>query len=140
MTLIGDITTQLIKHEGLRLKAYQCTKGYTTIGYGRNLDTKGIDKAEALYLLQNDITECIEDLRTIFENWHKIDDIRKKALVDMRFNLGPAGFRSFKKMIAAIKRNDYLEASKQMVDSVWYRQIGHRGLLLVRQMKSDFLM
>ena len=46
----------LKRHEGLRLKPYQDTIGKLTIGYGRNLDDRGISKEEAEYLLRNDIS------------------------------------------------------------------------------------
>jgi len=36
--LLDRILEQLVRHEGLRLKAYRCTTGKLTIGYGRNLD------------------------------------------------------------------------------------------------------
>ena len=43
-------------HEGLRHFPYQCTAGRTTIGYGRNLDDKGLTLAECEVLLDNDLT------------------------------------------------------------------------------------
>ena len=41
--------------EGVVLQAYECSAGYTSIGIGRNLDTRGITEDEAMYLLNNDI-------------------------------------------------------------------------------------
>ena len=47
MSVIHIAKSSLRAHEGLRLKAYQCTADKTTIGYGRNLDDKGISNEEA---------------------------------------------------------------------------------------------
>ena len=63
------LTAQLTKHEGLRLKPYHCPAGKLTIGIGRNLEDKGITEKEAVMLLENDIHECIEDLKTIFQGF-----------------------------------------------------------------------
>ena len=48
---------QLALHEGLRLKPYKCTSGALTIGYGRNLDARGITEAEAEMMLSHDIDD-----------------------------------------------------------------------------------
>jgi len=53
--------------EGLRLKPYHCTAGKLTIGYGRNLEDRGITEAEAEYLLENDVSEIYEDLAEIYD-------------------------------------------------------------------------
>jgi lysozyme len=45
----------LKRDEGLRLKPYQDTVGKWTIGYGRNLDDRGISKYEAEAMLRNDV-------------------------------------------------------------------------------------
>ena len=117
----------------LRTKVYICPAGKLTIGVGRNLEDKGITKNEALFLLQNDIAECRNDLRNFW--WFKnLDPIRQKVLIDMRLNLGATGFRQFKKMIACLEVGDYAGASDQMMDSRWYKQVGDRGKRLVRMM------
>jgi lysozyme len=99
------------------------------------LKKRGITKDEALFLLVNDISECIKDLKT-FTWFDQLDDIRVKVVVDMRFNLGAGGFRQFKKMIAALARGDYKAAAAEMVDSAWYHQVGNRSKRLVRMMES----
>ena len=160
---MGTIEDQLVLHEGLRLEPYICPAGYWTIGVGRNLESKGltgaeqkfifgrddyskqeviellkkrgISKDEALFLLVNDISECIKDLKT-FTWFDQLDDIRAKVVVDMRFNLGAGGFRQFKKMIAALAAGDYTAAAAEMVDSAWYHQVGTRARRLVEMMRT----
>ena len=134
---LDDLEKQLIRHEGLKLKPYKCTAGKTTIGVGRNLDDKGISEDEAIYLLREDILECITDLYTVFNsNWHNLTKPRMDALIDLRFNLGPTRFRKFKKMILAVKNMDYSKAADEMKNSIWYIQVGQRGETLVKMMRE----
>jgi lysozyme len=58
---------QVTRHEGLRLKPYLCPAGKLTIGIGRNLEGKGITEQEAVMLLENDIQECLDDLKPLFD-------------------------------------------------------------------------
>lgn len=140
MNTIGFYTAarELVrKHEGLRLKVYRDTAGKLTIGYGRNLDDKGISNSEAETLLDNDLKEVYGDLETIFSKTIWDEDInRLAALVSMRFNLGPAGFRKFKKMIEAVRNRDWNEAANQAKDSQWYSQVGVRGQEIVDLLKG----
>ena len=131
-------TELLIKHEAIRLKPYRCPAGKLTIGIGRNLEDKGISRAEAIFLCENDILDAIEDLNDIFGplSSNELTEARQLVLVDMRFNLGPGGFRTFKKMIAAVKVGDWEEAAAQMKDSAYFKQVGSRGLRLYNMMKG----
>ena len=123
-------------YQGLRLKPYRCPAGKLTIGIGRHLEDKGITEKEAVMLLENDIQECIEDLETVFQGFDLLPEAVQLALVDMRFNLGPGRFRHFKKMIAAVKDQDFGRAGAEMKDSRWYGQVGRRAETLVNMMSN----
>lgn len=99
---------------------YQCPAGKTTIGYGRNIQEIGISAEEARDLLDNDINVCIVDLGS-FPWFQALDPIRQRAVVDMRFQLGPAGFRGFARMIEALEDGDYAAAAAHALDSKWAR-------------------
>ena len=129
------LSDQLIRHEGLRLKLYSDSLGVPTIGVGRNLRDKGISHAEAMLLLDNDLDEVLVDLQT-FPWWAALDPVRQRVLVDLRFNLGPTRFRGFKRMLRKISEQDYPLAAAAMRDSLWYRQVGQRGVRLARMMVS----
>ncbi len=139
-TLKKIVTQQLLENEGLKLKPYRCPAGKLTIGIGRNLEDKGISENEALYLLNNDISACIADLQKLFTNAESFENLPENVqavLVDMRFNLGAAGFRNFKKMIKAVKENDFAQAALEMQDSKWFEQVGNRGKRLVAMMEQE---
>ena len=114
---VRDLIT---RHEGYRRTPYHCTAGILTIGIGRNLDDVGIDREEARYLLDRDIARATDDLAS-FGWFHVLDVIRQRALIDMRFQLGPTRFRGFGKMIAALARQDYATAAAEALDSKWAR-------------------
>jgi len=131
----ADIARKFLKrHEGLRLKAYQCTAGKTTIGYGRNLDDRGISIKEAEAMLQSDIAECISDLES-FPYWNNLNEYRQACLIDMRFCLGGQGFRAFKQMHAAIQSNEFTRAADEMLNSRFAKQVGRRALNLADVMR-----
>jgi lysozyme len=114
------LRADLLRDEGLRLKPYRCPAGKLTIGVGRNIDDRGISESEALCLLDNDISECQADLRS-FEWFARLDSVRQRALLNMRFQLGPAGFRGFTKMLQALAAGDMVAAARHGADSKWAR-------------------
>lgn len=113
-----QLRAQVMRHEGYRSKPYRCSAGKLTIGYGRNLEDVGIDKDEARYLLDRDIVKALVDLAT-FGWFHSLDSVRQRALVNMRYQLGPTRFRGFKRMIAALSKKDYQAAAVAAADSKW---------------------
>ncbi len=112
-----DIAVSMIKrHEGLRLKVYTDTVGKPTIGWGRNLEDKGITREEASVLLNNDIAETAAWLNTL--PWFDALNIARQAVImDMAFNLGRHGLLGFPKMIAALAEQNYLHAASEILDS-----------------------
>ncbi len=123
------------KHEGLRLKPYRCTADKLTIGYGRNLEDVGISKDEAEILLHHDIQKVIKQLSTI--PWfNKLSDVRKSVLIDMCFNLGFEGLMKFRRTLALIESQLYVQAAEEMLDSRWADQVGSRAQTLSKMMKT----
>ena len=127
-----DITDYIIKHEGTEKKGdrhivYQCSSKRWTLGYGRNVQDRGISEAEALYLLENDIWECFKDLQTIFPEWEQLSHNCRTVLLDMRFQLGATGFRGFKRLIQAIRTGDIEKAIQSIKESLYYKQVPNRA-------------
>jgi lysozyme len=129
------LIAQLITHEGRRRFAYMDTVGKVTVGVGRNLSDKGLSDDEILYLLNNDIDECVADLAT-FPWFANLDAIRQRVMVDFRFNVGPKGLRNFKGLLRALESGNYIDAAKHLRDSLWYRQVKTRGVRLVQMMRT----
>ena len=125
--MIGELVIQDLKRdEGFRSKPYRDTVGKLTIGYGRNLNDVGINKEEAEELLRHDIIVANRELLSFY--WY--DDLtscRRRALINMVFNLGFTKFRKFKKMVAAFEAEDYSLAADEVLDSDWSKQVGDRA-------------
>jgi len=121
--LMEELAQRIEAHEGLRLFPYTDTVGKLTIGYGRNLQDRGISKAEATYLMQNDLAESRIEL--IHYDWfNKLDKVRQEVLIELHFNIGLTKILKFKQMIGHLITGDYTKAAEQLLDSLWAKQVG----------------
>lgn len=125
---------QLVDDEALRLKAYRCTAGKLTIGVGRNLDDRGISPAEAMFMLENDITAVCADLDRNLPWWKNLSDARQEVLVNMCFNLGIDRLLAFKNTLGFMREGKYDLAAAGMLDSKWAGQVGDRAKRLAKMM------
>lgn len=116
------------RHEGLRLKAYKCSEGKLTIGYGHNLDANGIPQIVADDLLHIDLMAAQRELFATFPTYRDLSLNRQNALVDMSFHLGMPSLKRFKKMHSALSRGDFDEAAIEVLDSKYATQTGSRAL------------
>lgn len=123
------------RYEGFSKLPYKCPTGHLTIGYGHNLEN-GISAAAAEFILQEDLARAERAVKDAFPWWWKLDDARQFVLVDMAFNMGLAGLRGFKKMLAAVESGDYKRASKEMLDSKWAFQVKGRAVELAKIMET----
>ena len=131
----------LTLHEGLKLKVYDDANGkelkagdtligHPTIGVGRNIasDGLGINEEEANFLLMGDIARIDREARqwSVYVN---LDDIRRSVILDMLFNMGMTRFNPSKwpNMFKAIEEENWDEASNQMLDSKWAKQVKSRA-------------
>lgn len=148
------LTLLLRKHEGCELQVYPDTENEPTIGIGRCLSTKGLTKEEcdylklstydknsviaklevrgitqdeAEYLLSNDIDYFTEQLGKRLFGFNVLPEQAKIVLTDMCFNLGVDGLLEFTKTLSLINIGKYKEASKEMLNSTWAKQVGNRA-------------
>lgn len=124
------------RFEGLRLKPYTCPAGKSTIGYGHNLDDNGITEDIAVRLLDADLMTAEREVRQRFTHFYKLNEARQFVLVDMCFNMGAAKLFTFKKMFAALAKDEYPTAAREMLNSKWARQVGNRAKVLSEIMTS----
>jgi lysozyme len=136
--LVDNLKLILIKHEGMKLTPYLCPAGKLTIGCGRNLDDVGISNDEALLLLANDVKGTLR--QTEYFPWFKgLNQPRQIVIASMLFNLGFSKFLEFKKLLAALKQNDFDKAANEMLASMWAGQVGKRATELATIMKTGVM-
>ena len=122
-------------HEGLELKPYLDSVGVLTVGYGRNLDDRGISREEAEMLLLNDLETSTKEAKK-FEFYENLTSNRQDVIVEMIFNLGLTRFKKFKKTIGYINQANHSAAADEMLDSRWAKQVGQRALTLSNKFRA----
>ena len=133
---IDRLITQLKIHEGVHSKVYLDTEGIETIGVGRNLVDRGLSDDEIELMLANDIRDFQEEVESAFLWWSDMDDVRQRVVVDMAFNMGLGSLSKFVNTLAHIENGRYEDASVEMLDSKWARQVGDRANVLSDMMKT----
>ncbi len=123
------------QHEGKRLKVYKDTVGKNTIGYGHLVKpgedfSKGITDQQADEMFNKDFANAVQVARTT-PGYNLADQKRKQAMVDLAYNMGPNWHKSWPKFSAAAANGDWKTAAKELQNSKWYKQVGHRGNTIV---------
>ena len=145
----------LKRDEGFELKRHE-VQGIDHIGYGINLeqelpdellkylgvedenDIQEITQEQADYLLDYYVGIAEGDCIIIFgDQWHQLSGLRQEVLINLAFNLGLPRLKAFRKMIAAIREEDWTEAGAQMLDSKAARQTGGRYQRLAKAFETD---
>ena len=136
--LYDNVFKKWIKNnEGYKSHLYKDSVDKLTIGWGRNIQDKGVSFDEAELMFENDLKNAINDIADFPWYIFAPDDV-KKALVHMSFNLGLPRLLTFKKMIQALKNKNYRVAAMEVLDSKWALQVGQRAkdiALVIREAK-----
>jgi lysozyme len=140
---IDKLKKQIIANEGMRKTAYKDTLNNWTIGVGHlirlpdeeYLLDKELTDMEVDQILTTDLNQAIDDARKFID----ADSINEEAfhvVVDMAFNLGLPKLMAFQNFQAALRENDYVKASFEMLDSLWAKQLPNRSKRLAKQMRD----
>jgi len=135
MSIPTDIALPRIKQaEGYRTRPYTDSVGVLTIGYGCALDTgwpEPFAAAVAKLQVEGAELECQS-----FDFWRDLDPMRQSVVLEMVFNLGMSKFQQFHHVIDAIKKKDYATAAKEMLNSLWAKQVKGRAVRLAHIMET----
>jgi len=134
--MIMNLLDLIKHHEGCSLRAYKCPAGKTTIGWGHNCDDNPIPQSVADRLLDLDIAVARATCIRLFPIWSHLGEVRQAVLVDMAYNLGEGGLRSFLRMRRCIEALDWAGAARELLDSKAARELGSRYRCLARMMES----
>jgi len=137
---IETVCAALMLDEGKRTNKsgrhilYKCPANKWTLGYGRNVEDRGVSDAEAVDWLHSDVRDAALDAAALFPSWLKLDEVRRDVLTNMSYNMGIKKLAGFHDLIAAVERQNWPAAKAAMVDSAWHSQVGDRAVRLERQM------
>jgi lysozyme len=127
---IEDLMADLRRDEGCSLQAYQDSRGYWTIGFGRLIDARlggGISMAEAEDMLENDVERFLDELDAAIPDWRYYPESVQRGLANLAFNLGIPKLMKFQKMFAALDAGRYMQAAEEVLDSRYAKQVGPRA-------------
>lgn len=128
MSLIEDIK----KEEGYRGYQYDDHLGNPTIGYGSLLP---LSEEEAELILNFRLNRFISNVKSSLYDL-AIKDEAWDILFHMAYQMGVGGLLKFKKMIKALRDQDYKTASIEMLDSRWAKQTPNRAARLSNKMRE----
>jgi lysozyme len=138
---------QLIRHEGRKNKIYLDTSNKPHGGIGHLLRTNEIlsypvgapisdEQIETWYT--DDSSSAIKIGQELMGNtWGELSDIRKRAVVDLSYNLGKAKLAKFHKFITAMKAQKFDLAGIELRNSKWFDQVGVRGPNVVSMVERN---
>ncbi len=135
-----DAKVYIQRWEGYRTTVYRDSLGVETIGIGFNLRTHpelaslvsiqrgSLTRKQTNFFFDQYVSNAIIDTRKIFPSFESQPRVVKLILVDMNYQLGPTGMRSFKKFRAAIESHSYYIAAQELMNSKWAKQSGRRAI------------
>ena len=140
---MNDLERMLIDQEGSgpmsgdRFYPYVDTVGKTTIGYGHNLDAKGIPAEVVQILFREDIADAILDVRHVCSCYDSLSRPRQLVMVSLAFNLGRERLSRFVRFLGALHLGKWDEAAEELLDSKAATQAPTRYRQLARMMRED---
>ena len=126
-----------IYYDHLRLKT--CGVGHlikeTDPEYGLEVGTF-IDDERVNELFEQDLNVTLGECTLLYDDFYLLPEEAQLIIANMMFNLGRPRLSKFVKFKKAVDDRDWKEASNQMKDSKWYRQVTLRAERLCRRMAS----
>ena len=134
---IDKLREQLKIDEGVKYEIYRDHLGYLTFGIGHLITEKDPEYGQPIKtevssdrvneVFNADVQLYINETKKVFPDLESKPEAIQLVLVNMCFNLGAPRLQKFKKFVAAINDEQWIEASVEMMDSRWARQVGPRA-------------
>jgi len=138
---------QLIADEGVKYVIYLDHLGYATLGIGHRVvredkeywDPLGspVSKERVTELFRQDVGIAVGDCEALYgSGYSSWPPEVHEILVNMMFNMGRTRMRKFKRMKAALMKQDWKTAAKEGRDSKWYHQVPNRAERLMSRLEN----
>lgn len=123
--------------EGFREFPYQDTTGHMTIGYGHNLQARGLSEPVSLMVLNEDIDYFLDKIHEELKYFPYLSENRKIALISMVYNLGVKAFMGFSKMHLAMEGRNWGKAAEEILNSKAAQQCPSRYKRIAYMIRND---
>jgi lysozyme len=131
-----ELKKELVKDEGLKLKAYKDHLGVWTLAVGHNIEDRPISERAAMVILDDDIAAVEADLDRSLPWWRQLSEVRQRVLANWCFQLGITRLLGFAKALGAIKEGDFEQAEREMLSSRWAMQTENRARRMASLMRN----
>mmetsp|Transcript_110762 Transcript_110762/g.155454 ORF Transcript_110762/g.155454 Transcript_110762/m.155454 type:complete len:194 (-) Transcript_110762:58-639(-) len=127
----GQCAGVIKQHEGFVGQVYKDTMGYSTVCWG-HLDrgaTVGqkFTTAQCNAYFKSDYATAYNGAKTLVTNWNSLNAARQCVLIDMTYNLGLGGIRSFHTFLGYVQDGEFSKAASDMMGTAWAGQVGRRA-------------
>lgn len=130
---LAALTEELTTDEGREPFPYTDTKGYLSIGIGRNLTGRGLDAGEVDFLFANDVEQCCATMDKEIPWWRGLPASKQRCMINLCF-MGWGSFSGFVHFLSAMQGGDWEGAAAELRDSKWYIQERSRGPRVVNRL------
>ena len=146
MMNLDQLRMQLEYDEGCKYEIYLDHLGLPTFGIGHlvteddpehgQMTGTPVSEERVIEVFEKDVQVTIDECKKLYDNWFDLPEEVQLILANMMFNMGRPRLSGFKKFNAAIANKEWEEASEEMIDSRWYRQVTNRAERLVQRMRN----
>jgi lysozyme len=143
---IDKLREELKEDEGCKYEIYLDHLGLPTHGIGHLITEwdEEYEKKVGTEVSEDRVNNCfakdvetvLEDCKVLYSNFDELPEEVQLILANMMFNMGRTRLSKFKKLKLAVDDEDWMEASIQMEDSRWYKQVPNRAERLCKRMRE----
>ena len=143
---VDKLKEEIKTDEGVIYEVYLDHLGYKTCGVGHLCratdpenklevgDPVSVERVDVLF--EEDLETTIDECKLLYNNFDDLPEEVQRIIANMMFNMGRPRLSRFHKMKKAVDNGDWVEASIQMKDSLWARQVPNRADRLVKRMEA----
>jgi len=132
---LASLTTMLKRHEGFSPTMYIDNCQIPTMGYGHSLK-EPITLSAGTHILEDDIAISLHLLNQYKPGWKMLPNGAQLVVANLAFHLGMPRLKVWGQLWAALEAEDYLQASIEMRESLFYTESGTRAEELTAMMRS----
>jgi lysozyme len=143
---IDKLREDLKIDEGVKYEIYLDHLGLPTCGIGHLIkDTDPehglpigaeIPEERVNELFEEDLKITVDECKLIYDDFDDLPEEVQHIIANMMFNMGRPRLSRFHRMKQAVDSRDWQEASVQMKDSRWYKQVTNRAERLCERMRN----